>query len=185
MILSSGIESNITNVTWSEIVKCNQTGDMVYKVGLKVADGKILNSSPKDPKGITLDYMYCKIENFRLQGETYMKFHKIRNGFGDFTEKYGKCKGDGYIVGFRLQICGPRVGAADAYVYCSENRDAHQTLSNKVWVDEHCKWGPPRYCPPNYGVCGRSFEYITENEDVDNRGYTNLKLICCPVPNAL
>ena len=166
--IDSGIASNISNANWYHSnYKCNGQGDAVHKFAIKIN-----GPSGADPTGLSYIWMECKKST-----------KEIRGGFRKWGS-YGtthSCKD--HMVGYQIQICNEDVGATDLRMFCSRNDTDYK--SDELWgADDHgpCNWGPVRYCPVNYAICGFHYEYESRQESPgDNAALTNLKMLCCRV----
>ena len=158
MWIESGIASNFTNpTTWHyrKGLKCNDGGDSVYSFALKV-----------NQKGVYYIWMKCKSQNL---------IHAWRQG-GSWGDT--KSCPNYMMVGFKVQMCNETVGLANLVMYCSRDENDYKTsVSFDASANGSCQWGPTRFCPFNYAICGLMYEYDTVLHS--KLGMTNVKMLCC------
>ena len=85
------------------------------------------------------------------------------------------------MVGFQLQICNEGVGATNMVMYCSHDEHDYKTANSWGNSKAPCNWGPVRFCPENYAVCGFQYEYENYQFAGDDSAITNVKILCCRV----
>ena len=99
-----------------------------------------------------------------------------------FSGPYGtmqECPNE--MVGFQVQICNEGISASNMRMFCT--RDQTSVLQAGTFnAEAHqgpCNWGPPKYCPDKFAVCGFQNEQQPRQGGGDDNGITNVRVLCC------
>ena len=131
----------------------------------------------QDSTGLSYIFMSCK------------SYQNLGGGFGNLG-KYGieqKCPKN--IVGFQLLMCNQHIGAANMRMFCTRNETDYKMAfkwDETTYIKAApCNWGPLRYCPDNFAVCGFQYEYEPDQGRGNDAAITNVKLMCCRLSTVL
>ena len=92
---------------------------------------------------------------------------------GALGEPQDNARSTWLVINYKYAIV---MSVQPTYVCSAHNANGYKTSASK-WNGRNgpCIWGPVRYCPINYAVCGFQHEMIS------TVAITNVKVLCCRV----